>query len=126
MINTHFSLYFGDNDEMIVTKALCSYQNGGMNSVGPTLEIIEAAKEWQRHGLGDALMRAIKCFYCTKFESHHSRILFSVCQVTNMYAGKWFMRIHHFRDLDGMGDELGKYLNTDEDESEDDDGDGDY
>ena len=38
-INTCFSLYFGDNDEMVVAKALCSYQNGGMNSVGPTLEM---------------------------------------------------------------------------------------
>ena len=81
-----------------------------MISVNPTLELIETAKEWQQRGLGDALMRAIHSFYCAKFEQSRSRILFSVCHVTNFNAGKWLMRTPHFRDLDGMGEELGKYL----------------
>jgi hypothetical protein len=118
-VTTHFSVYYvsgegGQSNDKVVAKALCSYENGEMNSVGPTLELIETAKEWQQHGLGDALMRAIHSFYCAKFEQSRSRILFSVCHVTNFNAGKWFMRKHHFRDLDGMGEELGKYLYADE------------
>ncbi len=126
---TLFSLYFRDasssteeqassenpqRDEKVIAKALCSYQNSEMNSVGPTLELIETAKEWRQHGYGESLMRSINSYYCGKFESFTGRVLFSVCHVTNFHAGKWFMTNHSFRDLDGMGEELGKYLCADE------------
>mmetsp|Transcript_35039 Transcript_35039/g.52940 ORF Transcript_35039/g.52940 Transcript_35039/m.52940 type:complete len:344 (+) Transcript_35039:77-1108(+) len=130
-ITTLFSLYYSAErgqslEKELIAKALCSYQNGEMCSVGPTLEMIETAKEWKQRGFGSALMRAIHSFYCTKFESYNSRVLFSVCHVTNFYALKWFRQKHYFRILDGMGQELGKYLDANEYEEEDEGGDGDY
>ena len=133
-VTTLFSLYLKDDSsrskDKVVSKALCSYENGEMNSVGPTLELVETAKQWRRHGLGGALMRGINAFYCERFGAFGGRVLFSVCHVTNFRAGRWFMRRHRFKDLDGMGEELGKYLDADEydyDEGDDEeDNEGDY
>ena len=117
-VSTLFSLCFGS--EKIVAKALCSYENSEMNSVGPTIEMFEVAEEWQGHRLGDALMRGVHSFYCAKFEDILTNVLLSVCHVTNFHAARWFMSKHHFKDLDGMCEELGKYLNPDEYEDDDD------
>ena len=129
-VTTLFSLYLkadsSRSKDKVVSKALCSYQNGEMNSVGPTLELIETAKQWRRHGLGGALMRGINSFYCERFGAFEGRVLFSVCHVTNFRAGRWFMRKHSFRDLDGMGEELGKYLDLDADDYDDGGDEGDY
>jgi len=91
-VTTLFSLYLkvdsSRSKDKVVSKALCSYQNGEMNSVGPTLELVETAKDWRRHGLGGALMRGINSFYCERFGAFRGRVLFSVCHVTNFRAGR--------------------------------------
>mmetsp|Transcript_35040 Transcript_35040/g.52941 ORF Transcript_35040/g.52941 Transcript_35040/m.52941 type:complete len:342 (+) Transcript_35040:131-1156(+) len=122
-ITTLFSLYYSAErgqslEKELIAKALCSYQNGEMCSVGPTLEMIETAKEWKQRGFGSALMRAIHSFYCRKFESYNSLVLFSACNVSTS-ATQWFMRKHSFQNLDGIGEELGKYLDADEYEEKD-------
>jgi GNAT superfamily N-acetyltransferase len=112
-INTLFKLYFTDDassNEKLVAKALYSYENAEMGTVGPTLEMIETAREWQRNGLGDALLEAIEEFYLERFGHFQSEIWYSVCYVVNADAGRWLMKRHGFRDLDGMGEELGKVL----------------
>lgn len=109
----------------VVAKALCTYQNGEMNNVGPTLELIEVAKKWRRHGLGSALMNFVEEFYADLFQpvlrSVHGRVLFSVCYVTNAHAARWFQDSHFFHDLDGMGEELGKMLYPPDDEGDEND-----
>jgi len=122
-ITTLFSLYHSKErgqslEKALIAKALCSYQNGEMCSVGPTLEMIETAKEFKQRGFGSALMRAIHSFYCRKFESYNSLVLFSACNVSTS-ATQWFMRKHSFQNLDGIGEELGKYLDADEYEEKD-------
>lgn len=108
--STLFLLKFGDK---IVGKALCTYSNGEMDAVGPTLELIEIAKEWRRHGLGTELMQEMEYYFGDVFQNvieAQGFILFSVCYVTNRYASLWFQDHLYFRDLDGMGEELGKKL----------------
>jgi hypothetical protein len=56
--------------------------------VGPTLELIETAKKWQRHGIGNALMYAIQSFYRAKFNQFQSPVLFNVCHVINCQVGQ--------------------------------------
>jgi GNAT superfamily N-acetyltransferase len=103
-------LKFGDKT---VGKALCTYHNSEMGSVGPTLELIEIAKEWRRHGLGTLLMEALEHHFEDVFlnaiEAKGS-VRFAVCYVTNRYASLWFQNNFDFEDLDGMGEELGKNL----------------
>lgn len=43
-----------------VGKAICSYENGEMDTVGSTLENVEVAREWRSQGLGVALMEAVE------------------------------------------------------------------
>ena len=127
-ITTLFSLYFRDKEgpeEKLVAKALCSYQNMEIDRFGPTLELIETAREWRQHGLGDALMYAIEVFYLERFEHFRARIpiWFSICHAISYEAGQWFEKFG-FEDLDGMGDDMRKILNAYEfdhsDESADD------
>jgi GNAT superfamily N-acetyltransferase len=99
--------------DKVVAKALCTYSNGEMDSVGPTLELLEVAQEWRRHGLGLALMEAVEGFHrnlCEPIVERGHRVLFAVCYVTNAYVSTWFQEQCDFEDLDGMGEELGKYL----------------
>jgi GNAT superfamily N-acetyltransferase len=108
--STLFLLKFGDKT---VGKALCTYKNGEMDSVGPTLELIEIAKEWRHHGLGTQLMEEVESYFDDAFwnviEARGS-VLFSVCYVTSRYASLWFQDHLFFDNLDGMGEELGKPL----------------
>jgi GNAT superfamily N-acetyltransferase len=108
--STLFLLKFGDKT---VGKALCTYQNGEMGSVGPTLELIEIAKEWRRHGLGSLLMEELEHYFedvFLKAIEAKGAVRFAVCYVTNRYASVWFQNNLDFEDLDGMGEELGKDL----------------
>jgi GNAT superfamily N-acetyltransferase len=109
--STLFTLKFGT--DKIVGKALCTYQNGGMGSVGPTLELIEIAKEWRRHGLGKMLMDELQYHFQDVYQKvieAKGDILFSICDVTTRYASQWFQNKLFFSDLDGMGEELGMRL----------------
>lgn len=84
-----------------------------MCSVGPTLELIEIAKEWRRHGLGAMLMEELENNFRDVFEKvieAKGSILFAICYVTNRYASQWFQNKLYFSDLDGMGEELGMRL----------------
>lgn len=132
-VSSKFTLTKGEKE---VAKALLSYHNGEMSSVGPTLELLEVAKQWQQHGLGSSLMRAINKFLIDVFAQamvrnvgSTARIRFCVCYVTNANASSWFQRKHGFQDLDGMGEELGKHLDPDdsfENGDEDQSSEGDY
>eukprot|EP00040_Diaphanoeca_grandis_P009302 m.48364 g.48364 ORF g.48364 m.48364 type:complete len:269 (-) comp20717_c0_seq1:60-866(-) len=109
-LSSKFTVTKGDKE---VAKALLSYHNGEMGSIGPTLELFEVAKKWRRHGLGSLLMKTITKFLLTdafKNAKVRNQVHFSVCYVTNRHASEWFQRHHHFHDLDGMGEELGKPL----------------
>jgi len=113
-LGTLFSLARGNSK--IVGKALVAYANGEMGTAGPTLEILEVAKEWRGCGLGSALLKAVESFYVERFAaamassspSHHP-VRLSACYVTSHYACRWF-QARGFRDDDGMGEELSKAL----------------
>jgi GNAT superfamily N-acetyltransferase len=135
-VSTRFSLYFQQMEgnhlrEKLEAQALCSYCNVEMNTVGPTLELIETAKKWQKRGIGKALIYAIQSFYRNKFSQFQSPVLFNVCHVINYNAGRWLVRKHHFR---SFGEDLAKVLNryqfVDEDgecdEEDNSDNEGDY
>jgi GNAT superfamily N-acetyltransferase len=109
--STLFTLKFGT--DKTVGKALCTYHNSEMCSVGPTLELIEIAKEWRRHGLGQMLMEELQFHFRNVFHKvidAKGEILFAICYVTNRYASQWFQNEIGFSDLDGMGEELGMRL----------------
>jgi hypothetical protein len=121
-ITTLFSLYRSHAEheqpnDLLVAKALCSYENSEINCVGPTLEMIETAQEWQHRGLGTAMIQAIEIFYKGKFEEFRSRVWFSVCRVTSYEVMKW-LKGFGFRgsgsDFDCLGDDLLKVLNDEE------------
>ena len=85
-----------------------------------SLLVKQTAKEWQKHSLGDSLMKAIHDFYIQKFEQ--MTVHFSVCFVTNAYASRWFKTHHDFEVVgrDMLGEDLGKTLGeeTDDDDEE--------
>jgi hypothetical protein len=102
-----------------------------MNSVGPTLELIETTKKWQKRGIGNALIYAIQSFYRNKFSQYQSPVLFNVCHVINYNAGRWLVRKHHFRSFGGdLAKVLNRYEFVDEDgecdEEDNSDSEGDY
>lgn len=107
-IGTLFALRKGPK---LIGKALCAYHNSEMDSDGPTLEFIEIAAEWQRHGLGTRMVEAMEEFFCDVFVSAMRRdeVRWSVCYVTTSQASRWFQK-RGFRDEDGMGEELSKAL----------------
>lgn len=107
-IGTMFELKKYDK---VITKCLCSYRNGEMDNVGPTIEQIETAAAWRQHGYGSALMEAIQSHFEDIFEPvmDQKRVKFNVCYVTNFEASRWFQH-RGFSDWDGMGEELGKHL----------------
>jgi N-acetylglutamate synthase-like GNAT family acetyltransferase len=83
-----------------------------MGNSGPTIiELFETAAEWRGHGHGARLLQAIE----THFEEVFAQITavpylkLDVCHVTNFHASQWFQK-HGFSDWNGMGKELGKYL----------------
>lgn len=95
----------------VISKCLCSYRNGEMSAVGPTIEQFETAKAWQRHGYGTMLIEAIEMHFDELFSNitDQENVKFNVCYVTNFEASRWFQN-RGFLDWDGMGEELGKYL----------------
>jgi hypothetical protein len=97
----------------VISKCLCSYSNGEMGNAGPTIELFEAAAEWQRHGYARQLMSVVEDQYEDVFApvAAHARVKFNVCHVTNRHACEWFLG-QGFEDWDGMGEDLGKYLSV--------------
>lgn len=95
----------------VVSKCLCSYSNGEMDSSGPTIELFETAAQWQQHGYGAELMAIVEEHFENTFVkvAEQKRVKFNVCYCTNRHACQWFLS-QGFEDWDGMGEELGKYL----------------
>lgn len=79
--STMFTMKRGDKT---VAKALCTYQNSEMDTVGPTVDMVEVTKEWRKQGLGKALMKAAQVCYSGKFEEAmvHEDVTLSICIVT--------------------------------------------
>jgi len=109
-VGTLFELKKGTK---VIAKALCSYSNGEMENPGPTIELFEVAKEWRCHGYGKLLLHQGASSF---FENIFSNIVcsdevvkYNICYCTNGHACEWFLR-QGFRDWDGMGEELGRYL----------------
>lgn len=109
MPSTLFELKGGNK---VIAKSLCSYENSEMESAGPMIELFETAKEWQGNGFGSMLLDAIETHYGRIFRSitESSPVMFHVCYNTSFAASQWFQFRGGFEDLDGMGEELGKYL----------------
>lgn len=108
-IGSMFELKKGDK---VIGKSLCSYYNGEMGEVGPTIEYFEIAEEWRKHGYGRMLLGEVEDFFVRLFGAcaeDGSEVQFNVCNVTNGNASVWFLN-QGFEDLDGMGEELGKML----------------
>lgn len=53
------SLFELTKDGKVVSKLLCSYHNCEMDNPGPTIEMLETAKEWQGHGLATLLLKHV-------------------------------------------------------------------
>ena len=112
-----------------IVKCLCSYENGEMDTPGPTIELFETAAEWKRHGYGKILLRHVEGhFWATFIGLSHANavynrsnpdfkiwgkkqgpVMLNVCYCTSSDAFKFFLA-NGFDDLDGMGEELGKTL----------------
>jgi len=94
-----------------ICKCICSYSNGEMSNVGPTIEILETAKQWQCHGFASELLAVVEEFFYDLFQSvgKETSVKFNVCYVTSRHACEWFLS-KDFEDWDGMGEELGKML----------------
>lgn len=107
-VGTLFDLKKGNK---VVSKCLCSYKNGEMDASGPTIELLETAAEWQRHGYATQLLEVVSEHFETIFDTvaDEKRVKFNVCYCTNRHACEWFLG-QGFRDWDGMGEELGRYL----------------
>jgi GNAT superfamily N-acetyltransferase len=107
-VGTVFELKKG---EKVICKALCSYSNAEMDASGPTIELLETAKEWQGHGYAKELLTFMEQYFEEVFEgvAEEKSVKFNVCYCTNGHACEWFLG-QGFRDWDGMGEELGKFL----------------
>lgn len=96
-----------------VAKSLCSYMNRQMGNPGPTIELLEVAKEWRRHGYGSRLLCRIRNHFEEIFLDDDvgsvEPVKFNVCYCTNQDAFHFFLS-HGFQDWDGMGEELGMHL----------------
>jgi GNAT superfamily N-acetyltransferase len=105
--STLFLLQF---DDKTVGKALCSYRS--RTWVGPTLELIEIAEEWRRHGLGLRLVEEIMSYFEKVFQTtiQARPIVFTVSNVTVKYASLWFQKYARLVVIDDTGNELGRYL----------------
>jgi hypothetical protein len=107
-VGTLFQLQKG---EKVICKALCSFSNGEMDASGPTIELLETAKEWQGHGYAKELLTFMELYFEQVFEgvAEEKPVKFNVCYCTNPHACEWFLG-QGFRDWDGMGEVLGKFL----------------
>jgi hypothetical protein len=116
----------GSIAELEVAKGLFTFSNGEMDFTGPTLEMLEVAKEWQSRGVGrlmyEAMERAILAPFKPLAGMHEcgdefSAIPFSACNVTSGAAFKFFQNMN-YQDADGMGEELMKTVHFDMDEGD--------
>lgn len=91
--------------DKIIAKCLCSYHNSEMDNSGPTIELLETAVEWRRHGYGERLLKEVRRHF-EETLGFPSGTKFNVCYVTNGAACRWFLS-RGFDDWDSMGEELG-------------------
>ena len=83
------------------------------DSTGPTIEMIEVAKEWRAHGVGRLFYLSMEKFMCQAFKGMHgpdeTYLDLHACNVTNEGAARFFLAVK-FKDADGMMEELTKTL----------------
>ena len=120
-ISTMFELKQGTK---VIAKSLCTYEDNEVATPGPTVEILETAIEWRRHGYGSILMDYIESYFKNLFdelqidaiidEDHpdykvwgkdQGNVKFNVCNCCNLKAHQFF-RSHGFRG----GEEMRKSL----------------
>jgi hypothetical protein len=117
---TMFKLYFinnssssatrcgGEMNKILVGKCLCSYKLDSSDECGPTIEMIEIADEWHRHGLGSMLLKAMYTYFNNTFviaaiSLDDIKDTYFFVHDTESYASRWLQKRHGFRD-DGEGD----------------------
>ena len=105
-ISTVFEMKLGNK---IIAKSLCTYKNPNLSSAGPTIELLEVAKEWRRQGYGSKLVKAMEKFFSNEFFGIY-RATFHVSEITDERSFRFFTS-QGFSDLSGgLGEELGKPL----------------
>lgn len=101
-ITTLFEMKVGTK---IIAKSLCTYKNSNLSSPGPTIERLEVAKEWRRHGYGSKLVKAMEKFYREEFVGIY-QAMFHVTEIDEEYEFRFFAS----QGFSGTGEELGKPL----------------
>ena len=104
-ITTLFEMKLGTKT---IAKSLCTYTNSNLSSAGPTIERLEVAKEWRRHGYGSKLVKAMETFYGKEFIGIY-QAMFHVTEIDDR-CDFLFFASQGFSDLSGIGEELGKHL----------------
>ena len=92
----------------IIAKSLCTYKNSNLSSGGPTIQLLEVAKEWRHNGYGSKLVKAMEKFYSEEFFGIFG-VMFHVTEIDEEYEFRFFAS-QGFSDLSGIGEELEKPL----------------
>jgi hypothetical protein len=93
---------------LLVARALWSYSNGEMGTQGPTLEWIEVAEEWRRHGVGRLFYLQMEAHFCNSLEGlgcDDMPLFFSACNVSVDYGCCLFLEKMKY---EGDGEEMAK------------------
>lgn len=104
-ITTLFEMKCGTK---VIAKSLCTYKNSNLSSAGPTIERLEVAEEWRRHGYGSKLVKAMETFYGEKFIGIY-QAMFYVTEIDEKHEILFFAS-QGFSDQSGIWEELGKVL----------------
>jgi GNAT superfamily N-acetyltransferase len=102
------------SDGLVVAKALCAYENAERAVGGPTLLLLEVAREWSGRGLGSLLLQAVDEFCGMLLKPLGPRL--PPLMASGVHKGaavRWFVR-RGFRDDDGAGEELSRPLSEPE------------
>lgn len=106
-LSTMYSLSWRSNGH-VIAKAICKYHNNYMRTVGPTLEYIEVAKEYQKKGVGSRLLEAIeehmRDVFRGEYDDTYAHLSMSACEVTNDYASKW-LQARGYKNVSFCGDD---------------------
>jgi GNAT superfamily N-acetyltransferase len=95
----------------VISKALVSYFDHVTITAGPTIELMETAREWRCKGYGSMLLEEMERYFCEILQDilvDHA-ICFSVIELETEDDVGFFAR-RKFEHLDGFDDYLGKYL----------------
>lgn len=94
----------------VIAKALVAYSNAAIGLAGPTLELIEVAREWRNRGVGVLFMRTIEDFMRTTFQptTFADDLSVHISFVTSPRACQWFLS-QGYKDV-SRGEEFSKRL----------------